>query len=121
GTVGPRQFQDDRLWDPAIRALIQKVEVAEDPGFTEAYARFPREHPTRVTVHMKDGEVVVGEAGAPDHDEMGAPKPGSEIERKFLSQAEDLTGAGRAREAVAAMWRVDAMETVREIPPLFVI
>jgi 2-methylcitrate dehydratase len=118
GSVGPRQFKDDRLWDPELRALIQKVEVVANDEFSEAYDRYPREHHTRVTVRKKNGETVVGVAG-PDHEDMGKPKSVAEIEQKFTALSEDYIGRHRAREALDRMWRLEVVENVRDIPPLF--
>src|SRR5690606_6574377 len=84
GTVGQRQFRDDRLWDPDLRALIQKIEVLNNEDFSEAYERQPRQHYTRVTVHTKAGEVVVGEAGGPDREDMGREKSVEEMNAKFM-------------------------------------
>jgi 2-methylcitrate dehydratase len=121
GSVGPRQFKDDRLWDPDLRALIQKVEVLANDEFTEAYDRHPRLHHTRVTVHTKAGEVVVGEAGGPAREDMGRAKSVAEMDAKFTALAEEYIGSRRAREALDRMWRLPDIADVNEIPPLFTI
>ncbi|MCC2688364.1 MAG: 2-methylcitrate dehydratase [Rhizobiaceae bacterium] len=119
GSVGPRQFKEDRLWDPDLRALIQKVEVVANDAFSEAYDRHPREHHTRVTVHTRDGGTVVGLAGGADYEDMGKAKSLAEMEQKFKALSEDHLGSRGAREALDRMWRIDEIESVREIPPLF--
>ncbi|MGV6875642.1 MmgE/PrpD family protein [Pseudochelatococcus sp. B33] len=121
GKVGPRQFKDDRLWNPELRALIQKIEVVENEAFTEAYERHPREHHTRVVVRTKSGETVVGVAGGPDHEDMGKPMHPGQIEAKFMTLAADHIGTRRARAALDRLWRLDAVDDAAEIPPLFVI
>ncbi|MGQ7793608.1 MmgE/PrpD family protein [Faunimonas sp. B44] len=121
GSVGPRQFKDDRLWDPELRALIRKVEVVAEPEFTEAYARHPREHHTRVVVHTRGGGTVIGRAGGPDREDMGKPKSPLEIEAKFRALSEDNLGPRRTADALDRMWRIEEIATAREIPPLFLI
>ena len=56
GTVTPRQFNDVHLWNPDLRALLQKVEVVSNEEFTKAYERIPVVHLTRVTVNTSSGE-----------------------------------------------------------------
>jgi 2-methylcitrate dehydratase len=121
GTVGQRQFKDDRLWGADIRALLPRIEVQANDAFTEAYEAHPRLHYTRVTVHTKSGGVVVGQAGGPDKEDMGKEKSAAEIEAKFLSLAVDLIGEQRAKEALRRMWSLPEITNVKEIPPLFVL
>lgn len=121
GSVGPRQFKDDRLWDPKLRALIQKVEVVASDEFTEAYERYPREHHTRVTVQTKQGKTVVGIAGGKDHEDMGKAKTVEETERKFKELVEDYLGPRPTQDVLNRMWRLDSIDNVREIPGLFAV
>ena len=41
GTVTLRSFNDAHLWNPELRALMQKIEVVENEEFTKAYERLP--------------------------------------------------------------------------------
>lgn len=121
GTVGPRQFRDDRLWDPELRALIHKVEVVADAAFTEAYDRDPREHYTRVTVTTTAGDTVVGQAGGPDREDMGRPMSRQAMEEKFTALCEDFIGAGQARAALERLSRLEDVADVSELVALFTI
>ena len=121
GYVGPRQFKDDRLWDPELRALIQKVEVVANGEFTEAYERNPREHHTRVTVQTRQGKTVVGSAGGTAHEDMGKAKTTAETEAKFKALVQDTLGGQRTQTALERMWQLDIIDDVREVPGLFSI
>jgi 2-methylcitrate dehydratase PrpD len=57
--VTPRSFDDEKLWNPQLRALIQKIEVVENADYTAAYARLPVEHRTRVTLTLADGKTLI--------------------------------------------------------------
>ncbi|WP_345251341.1 MmgE/PrpD family protein [Pigmentiphaga soli] len=121
GTVGQRQFKEDRLWGADIRALLPRIEVRANDEFSKAYEAHPRWHYTRVTVHTRSGSVVVGEAGGPDGEDMGKEKSAAGIEAKFMSLAQDLIGEQRAKEALRRMWSLPEIADVKEIPPLFVL
>ena len=44
GTVTPRSFNDQHLWNPELRALIHKIEVVPNAEFSKAYVKLPVEH-----------------------------------------------------------------------------
>ncbi len=118
GTVTPRSFNDARLWDPELRALMKRIEVVENEEFTRLNERVPVEHHMRVTVVTAKGEGLVGEAGGAKGDMM-TPKSDAEIIAKFRNLTDDCLGSKRAEHALERLWRLDEMENAAEIPPLF--
>ena len=120
GTVGPRQFQDDRLWDPQIRRLLPKVEVRADDGFSAAYDQHPRKHHTRVTVELVSGQQIQGETGGPLGD-LGDEPTRSQLERKFLDLTESRLGEGMARSAMERLLNIESVGDVGEIAALLSI
>jgi 2-methylcitrate dehydratase len=120
GTVTPRSFNDQHLWNPALRALIHKIEVVENEEFTQAYIKLPVEHHTRVTVTLANGEKLVGKAGGAK-DELSAPKTDQEIEEKFRMLCEEPLGVKQCDALLAQLWQLDEMKDVSLIPPGFVI
>lgn len=120
GTVTPRSFNDAHLWNPALRALIHKIEVIENEDFTKAYIKLPVEHRTRVTVTMANGEKLVGEAGGAK-DELSAPKTDREIEDKFRMLCEEPLGVRPVDALLAQLWKLNEINDVSAIPPGFVI
>jgi 2-methylcitrate dehydratase len=120
GQVTPRSFDEAHLWNPALRALMHKIEVVENQEYTRAYARLPVEHHTRVTVAMANGEMLVGEAGG-GKNELSALKTDREIEDKFRMLCEESLGAHRVDALLAQLWRLEQMQDVAAIPPGFAI
>ena len=120
GTVTPRSYNDARLWNPELRALMQKVEVVENPEFTAAFERLPIEHRTRVTVVMHSGERLVGEAGG-DQDDLSAPKSDAQIEEKFRGLTGDVLGAKQVNAILERLWSLEEIANVAEIPQAFVL
>ncbi len=120
GTVTPRSFNDAHLWNPDLRALMQKIEVLEDPAFTAAYGRRPVEHRTRVTVVTASGERLSAESGG-DADDLSSPKSDAQIEHKFRGFAEDLLGGKRVQSLLERLWNLEGMRDVATIAPDFVL
>lgn len=120
GAVTPRSFDDDKLWNPQLRALIQKIEVVENPDYTAAYARLPVEHRTRVTVTLADGKRLTGEAGGDKH-ELSAPKTDQEIDDKFRLLCVDALGRSRVDALLEQLWRLETAEDAAVLPPAFAL
>jgi 2-methylcitrate dehydratase len=120
GTVTPRSFNDAHLWNPALRALIHKVEVVENAEFTRAYVRLPVEHHTRVTVALANGDKLVGAAGG-KKDELSAPKSDEDVADKFRMLCEEALGVRQVDRLLAQLWKLEQMDDVAAIPPGFVI
>lgn len=118
GTVGPRQFSDERLADPVIRDLMAKVSVGVDDAYSAAYKARPPRHFTRVTVKTAQGKEFTGLAGA-EHGDMAMARSDAEVEQKFMTIVEDFLGRPRGRRALDQLWKLDEMATVGSIAPLF--
>ncbi len=115
----PASFGDTRLWDPQLRALLPKIEVVANDAFTAAYERVPVLHQTRVTIVLYGGERLVGEAGG-DKGDLSQPKTDAEIADKFRALAEGALGVKRTDTALDALWHVETMPDVAQIPRLLV-
>ncbi|MGZ5120032.1 MAG: MmgE/PrpD family protein, partial [Burkholderiales bacterium] len=113
----PSSFGDARLWSPELRALLPKIEVVTNDEFTTAYERLPVQHCTRVSVTLRSGERVVGEAGG-DKGDLSQAKTDAEIEDKFRALTEGILGAKRVDAALDALWNLDSADDVSRIQPL---
>jgi 2-methylcitrate dehydratase len=115
--ISPASFAKERLWSPDLRALLPKIEVVANEEFTAAYERVPVEHRTRVTVLLQHGELRTGYAGG-DEGDLSQPKSDRDIEEKFRSLTEAELGAPRVDAALAALWKLESMPDISEIPHL---
>ncbi len=120
GTVGPSQFTMERIHDPELMALLQKVEVVSNPEFTKAYESVPVGHFTRVEVVTRSGERHVGEVNSIKGDTRD-PMTDGEIEDKFRNNTRDVFDDERVGTILARLWQLEEMEDVAEIPPAFVL
>lgn len=117
--ITPSSFDDERLWSPELRALLPKIEVVTNDEFTDAYERVPVRHCTRVTVTLRSGERLTGEAGG-DKGDLSQPKSDAEIESKFRALTERVLGAKKVDAALSTLWRLEDAGDVSAIPRLLV-
>lgn len=110
GELGLGSFTDDKILDPALRPLMDRIHVTENPEFT---ARFSADLMMRLTVTLTSGEVVVREATHP-RGHVRNPMDDIEFDRKF----DDLVGGRSAadvdlsHEIRDAFWAIDKTDDV---------
>lgn len=95
-------FAADKVADPAIRALAERVRVVEDPKMS---ARLPDERPARVTVALRDGRTFSAHT-ATNRGDYADPYASAEIAQKYRSLTARLWPAQRAEavwQAIAAL------------------
>ncbi|MBY0338036.1 MAG: MmgE/PrpD family protein [Acetobacteraceae bacterium] len=101
GGVRLDAFEEARLADPAIRALMPKVTVSEDPDCTKA---FPAARSAKVTIRLADGRELFRHQptrkGDPD-----APLSDVELTEKFSELAAPVIGADAAARLAEQIWR----------------
>ena len=84
GELRPEQFRPERYADPAVLALMDRVECVPDPALD---ARYPASWPAWVEVATTDGRTLTGAAEHPRGD-PDTPLSPAELRRKF----DGLTG-----------------------------
>lgn len=108
GGVTPATFTPARIQDPALRPLIKKLTVVEDPEFTR---RYPTQSCTRVEVTTTDGRHLAAETSHPKGHRRN-PLTDREVEAKFRGLAEGALGAAGCDRALAEMWKLDGATTL---------
>jgi 2-methylcitrate dehydratase PrpD len=114
GRVGLETFAADRLNDPVLGALSQRVVMSVDstldstaPALTQA----------RVRVRLKDGRVLAADAngarGYPDR-----PATGEQLAAKFLACAALALPEARARQALEALQTIDSVPDIGAVTDL---
>src|SRR5437763_8974443 len=83
--------------DPALRPVIKKLTVVEEPEFTR---RYPAESCTRVEVTTTDGQRVTAETSHPKGHSRN-PLTDTEVEEKFRGLAVGALGAERCDHVLA--------------------
>jgi 2-methylcitrate dehydratase len=103
GDVSARQFEPDRLADPALLDLVARTKVIEDPSLTAGY---PSGIPNRLRITLNDGTILESTvAHPPGHDKN--PLSDAQLRMKFNTLVHPELGAQRADE----IWtRLSALE-----------
>ncbi len=105
GSVRLDAFEPQRLQDPRIRQLMQKLELRADAALT---AGFPKMRAARVTITTCGGQTLEHHSpyrkGDPE-----SPLSDADLNDKFEELAGPVLGCARARALRDAVWRLDAM------------
>jgi 2-methylcitrate dehydratase PrpD len=115
GEVGLDQFSEERIADPALLALVSRVEVEPD---RELSARYPASTPNRVTVTTRSGESVSREVEFP-RGYSGNPMTDDEVEKKFRRLAEREIPPRQQAEVLRRLWSLEAEADLRSLLALF--
>jgi 2-methylcitrate dehydratase PrpD len=111
GTALLEQFTDERVADPAVVAIRQRVHVHTDPAQSKDSAR--------VALTLRDGRSlerrVAHNLGTPDN-----PMSERQLEDKFIALAAPVLGGDRAEQIARTCWRIRELDDVRQLVELTV-
>lgn len=116
GEITPVSFTHERLVDPVIATLMEKVKVVESP---ELSARFPESWSCRLSIRMAGGERVVAEVINPKG-HISNPINDSELEAKFRGMWRDYGNDRECKVALEGLWSFDSVKDIGEVLKLFV-
>src|SRR5215475_5807849 len=117
GAVTPATFTSTRIKDPALRSLIKKLTVVEEPEFTR---RYPAESCTRIEMTMTDGRRVAAETSHPKGHYRN-PLTDGEIDEKFRALASGALGAEGCNRVLAEAWDLENAATLDRLFEILVI
>ena len=103
GAVTSDSFSDQRLQDPSLAALINKVVIREDEGYTRKY---PAEFNCRIDIATRSGETYsAGTAYPKGH--RSNPMTDAEVEDKFRSLSAGTLTDSQCDRALDIVWSLD--------------
>ena len=109
GSVRLEAFTPERLSDPQVQALMQRIEVVIDP---RCDADFPSRRSAVVEIETADGTIhrryQPTRKGDPD-----APLSDAELTEKFFELTIPAVGADAARSLLSDLWALDSQPQVR--------
>jgi len=114
GWVDAATYSQERLFDPRLRALIQKVEVIYDKELDKMQ---PQSVPCRLEVRLRNG---TRKTSSVDHPlgHIRNPASDKDIERKFKGLNNGLVSVRRASRLLKMCWQLDELDDVSEIVSL---
>jgi 2-methylcitrate dehydratase PrpD len=116
--AGLKQYADERVNDPLIRSVMEKVETKEMEMKLMSELDGGDLKGRRVTVELEGVRKIEGETGeARGH--MGDPLTDLELAAKFRECAEGILPDGNIRRALSLIEGLDDLEDIRDITGLF--
>jgi 2-methylcitrate dehydratase len=116
GKVLPKSFDEEKLKDPVIWDLLDKIKVVADP---EIDALFPQVKRARVRITTTSGDRHTAQTdvakGAPED-----PLTDEEIVAKFRANATDVLNPAQQDRAIEATWRFENTSNMGDYMQLFV-
>ncbi len=102
GAVLPSSFSEQKLQDPAIRAMLKKIKVVADP---EIDALFPAVKRAVVSITTSDGSIhseqVDHAKGSPEN-----PMSDEEVQAKFIANCGGVLAHEQQQEIIEAVWNL---------------
>jgi 2-methylcitrate dehydratase len=108
GEVTPATFAPARIHDPALRTLMKKLTVTEDPEFTR---RYPAESCSRIEITTTDGRRLALETNYPKGHRRN-PLTDREVEGKFRGLGCSTLGAQGCDKVFEEIWNLDKAATL---------
>jgi len=103
GFVKSDSFSPERMRDPALHRIMQKIKIAENLEFT---AQFPAKLVTQFDVTVRGGKELTLTAQYPKGHAKN-PMSDAEVELKFLNLCEPLMDEAQRTALLAALWKID--------------
>ena len=114
GHVTLQSFGPKRLHDPAVRDLMKKICVVEQPEFMGCY---PKTMPTRITVKTHAGKAYMSQADVPvGH--PGNPMSDRDLEAKVRRLVTSRLNRSRIDRLIEFVWKLDRVKDIDTLMPL---
>ena len=114
GSTDITAFYPDRVADPRVKALAQKVELEADPKMDLRSYDYPV---SRVTVSLNDGRIIK-ESVTVQYGDSRNPASTEELTGKFTFLAQEVLGQERTRQVIAAVGGLDTLKDLKELTGL---
>ncbi|MFN0070482.1 MAG: MmgE/PrpD family protein [Chloroflexota bacterium] len=117
GAITTESFRSERILDPALRPLMQRISVSENLEFT---AQFPGAMTSRIEVQTRSGETLVEQASYPKG-HLRNPMSDADVAAKFIGACTPKLGAKRAQDALDLLWRLEEVADLQELIQAFTV
>ncbi len=111
GADTPASFSPQRIQDPALRPLIARMSIEEDPEFTR---RYPAEANCRMEVTTRSGRQLVAATSYPKGHRRN-PLDDSEVEAKFRRLSAEVLTKQQGDRALKLLWSLEDLPNLEEL------
>ena len=115
GGVNPDSFAPERIADPALRPLMNKISVEESPEFT---SRYPEAQVSEIQVVTRSGQRLKETATYPKG-HRNNPLSDSELEEKFHNLSKVVLTPQQRNVALDVLWSLEDVDDIGTIFDLF--
>lgn len=116
GGITLKSFTPERIADPAIHALMNRIKISENKDFT---AQFPGKLTTQIEVVARGGQRLVETAQYPKG-HRNNPMSDDDVNRKFAMVCEGVMPAAQRDNLRNALWSVDQAANLDRVFELLV-
>jgi 2-methylcitrate dehydratase len=117
GMVTPLQFTEERIHDPRLIPVMDKVKVVANDEFESL---FPKFQPSQVTITTTDGKAFTKRVDVPKGDPRD-PMTADEIGVKFMALGRDVIGEAACQKLSKLILDLDHLAYVKELTAATVI
>ena len=116
GMVTPLQFKEERVHDPKLIPVMDKIKVVANNEFESL---FPKFQPSQVTITTTDGKSFTKRVDVPKGDPRD-PMTAEEIGVKFTALSKDVIGEPACRKLADTIMKLETLASVKELTALTV-
>ncbi|MBI3910722.1 MAG: MmgE/PrpD family protein [Armatimonadetes bacterium] len=117
GAVDLEQFSEARIADPALHALMDRIQIHRDAELT---ARYPEGIPNRLEVTLRGGTRLAREITYP-RGHARNPMTDAEVEAKFTRLARNVLPEAQVGQIRDLVWRLDTLTDLAEFTAALVV
>ena len=115
GNITPASFTLERIRDPKLRPLVNRITVSENPEFTRAH---PEALMSEIEVTTRSGERFVERSTYP-RGHCRNPMTDQEVEAKFLGLCQEVLTPKKSKAALETLWRLEEIPDIGQVIDLF--
>ena len=109
--LSDRAFTQENITNPNIKELMKKIQVRICPELDEAFRLDPNQWSHRLTITLKNGEVITKQIDYPIGD-FKNPFDSAMADRKFLTLTEDVLGNSTSSRLLENIHNLDSLEDI---------
>lgn len=117
GDITPASFTLERIRDPKLRPLMNRISIRENPEFTRQYPEALR---SEIEVVTRAGTRFVEQVSYPKGHRHN-PMSDAEVEDKFLRLCQGVLTPEQCRTALQTLWHLEALPDSGALIDLFLL
>jgi 2-methylcitrate dehydratase PrpD len=111
GRSGLKSFDEAAVANPTVQALVQRVDVKEEPAFT---ARYPQEQPVAARITLKNGALYEGRCTI-TKGEPANPHTSADLTGKFFELGVAVWGESTTQRLYQQLMKLEELPDMRAL------